>query len=124
MSTYNPNVASARCVSDATSGVGATRRCELKPKGWIEERVWEFRPTQAIGLEVSASEWPLVFMRWKTELRQEGRATLVTQAMSYELKLGLLGALLDALVMRRKLDRGIREVFDGLKRYVEGSARA
>ncbi len=116
---YNPMVASARYLTDQREGVGAARRCELKPKGWVEERVWEWSPNRAIGLEVAASEWPVVFMRWKTELREDGRATLVSQEMSYRMKLGPLGALMDALVMRRKLDRSIREVFESLKRHVE-----
>lgn len=76
---YNPMVSSVRCLSDQSEGVGAARRCELKPKGWVEERVWEWTPPNAIGLEVVASEWPLVFMKWKTELRANGNSTVVTQ---------------------------------------------
>jgi hypothetical protein len=119
---YNPMVASARYTSSQREGVGATRRCELAPKGWVEERVWEWTPRRALGLEVSASEWPLVFMKWKTELSPRGASTLVTQEMEYKLKFGPLGAVLNALVMRRKLDRGVRDVFAGLKRYVERSS--
>lgn len=117
---YNPMVASARLVSDRREGVGATRRCELKPKGWVEERVWDWTPPRAIGLEVAASEWPLVFMKWKTELSPDGAATLVSQEMTYKLKFGPIGAVMDALVMRRKLDKGIAEIFDKLKGYAEG----
>ena len=51
---YNPMVASARFISDRREGVGAMRRCELKPKGWVEERVWEWSPPHVIGLEVAA----------------------------------------------------------------------
>lgn len=116
---YNPMVASVRCLSNQTGGVGAARRCELKPKGWVEERVWEWAPPNAIGLEVSASEWPLVFMKWKTELRKNGNSTVVTQEMNYKLKFGPIGALMDLLVMRRKLNKSIGEVFEKLKHFVE-----
>ncbi len=118
---YNPMVVSAQFVSDKREGVGAARRCELKPKGWVEERVWEWSPPHAIGLEVAASEWPFVFMKWKTELQNDGRATVVSQEMNYKMKFGPIGALMDALMMRRKLDKGIGEIFENLKRYVEGS---
>ena len=118
---YNPGVASARIVSERGDGVGAARRCELKPKGWVEERVWEFSPPRSLGLEVTASEWPLVFMKWKTELERDGESTRVTQELHYELKFGPIGALLNALVMRRKLNQSVRAVFDNLKRYVEDS---
>lgn len=116
---YNQMVSSARFVTERHEGVGAMRRCELKPRGFVEERVWDWSPNRAIGLEVAASEWPIVFMRWKTELSAEGKATLVSQEMSYKLKFGPIGAVMDALMMRRKLDGGIREVFENLKRYVE-----
>lgn len=116
---YNPMVASVRCLSDKTEGVGAARRCELKPKGWVEERIWEWNPPNVIGLEVVASEWPLVFMKWKTELRRNGNSTVVTQEMNYKLKFGPIGALMDSLVMRRKMNKSIGEVFTNLKNFVE-----
>lgn len=119
---YNRMVSSARLVTGQGEGVGAMRRCELRPKGFVEERVWEWTPARAIGLEVAASEWPIVFMKWRTVLTGDGKATLVSQEMNYGLKFGPLGALMDILVMRRKLDRGIRDVFANLKRYVETNA--
>jgi ligand-binding SRPBCC domain-containing protein len=117
---YNPLVAEVKCISASAEGVGATRRCELKPDGWVEERVWSWNPPHAIGLEVAASTWPVALMKWETRLQADGAATLVTQQLSYRLKLGPLGALLDALVMRRKLSQSLDGVFAGLKRYVEG----
>ena len=116
---FNRTVSSARLVTEQRDGVGAMRRCELRPKGFVEERVWAWTPGRAIGLEVAASHWPIVFMKWKTELFADGKATLVSQEMSYKLKFGPLGALMDALMMRRKLDRGIGEIFASLKRYLE-----
>lgn len=121
---YNPTVSTARLLGSQREGVGAARRCELKPKGFVEERVWEWTPNKAVGIEVAASEWPIVFMKWKTELTADGQATLVTQEVNYKLKFGLLGALMDALVMRRKLDGGIRDVFSSLKQYVERNTPA
>ncbi len=120
---WNPMVASARYLSDQREGVGAARRCELKPKGWVEERVWEWNPPHAIGLEVAASEWPIVFMKWRTELHREGDATRMSQALDYKVKFGPLGALMDVLMMRRMLDRGIAGTFEGLKRHVESGRR-
>src|SRR5437870_12227396 len=64
---YNPRVASARFLSDRREGVGAMRRCELKPKGWVEERVWEWSPPHVIGLGVAASEGPIAGMQRRAE---------------------------------------------------------
>src|SRR2546427_2010842 len=94
---YNPMVASARFLSDRREGVGAMRRCELKPKGWVEERVWEWSPPHVIGLEVAASEWPIAFMKWRTALEKDGDATRMSQDLSYKVKFGPLGVLMDLL---------------------------
>jgi hypothetical protein len=115
---YNQMVSSARFLTEQHEGIGAMRRCELKPKGFVEERVWDWSPNRAIGLEVTASEWPIVFMKWKTEISGDGKATVASQEMNYKLKFGPIGALMDALMMRRKLDSGICDVFE-IKRYVE-----
>lgn len=116
---YNPMVTSARLISEQHEGVGAMRRCELKPKGWVEERVWDWSPPRAIGFEVAASEWPIVFMKWKTELENKDGKTLVKQEMSYALKFGPIGALLDAIVMRRKLDKNVSDIFESMKSWIE-----
>jgi len=114
-------VASARFLSDRREGAGAMRRCELKPKGWVEERVWEWSPPHVIGLEVAASEWPIAFMKWRTALEKDGDATRMSQDLSYKVKFGPLGALMDLLVMRRMLNKGIGDSIEALKRYVESS---
>jgi ligand-binding SRPBCC domain-containing protein len=121
---YNPLVVSARRISQRHEGVGAMRRCELKPKGWVEERVWEWNPPYVIGLEVAASDWPIVFMKWRTELQRDGTATRMRQEMDYKVKFGPLGALMDVLMMRRIVNYGVREAFEALKRYVESGARS
>jgi hypothetical protein len=41
--------------------------------------------------------------------------------MDYELKFGLIGLLLDLVVVRGKWQQGIREFFAGLKKYAESS---
>jgi ligand-binding SRPBCC domain-containing protein len=120
---WNPMVASARYISEQRQGVGAGRRCQLKPKGWMEERVWDWNPPRVIGLEVTASTWPIAFMKWRTELEREGSATRMSQEMQYKVKFGPLGALLDTLIMRRQMDKSISGTFDALKRYVESSRR-
>jgi carbon monoxide dehydrogenase subunit G len=121
---YNPSVSNARCVSPVKEGVGATRHCDLKPKGWVKERVTAWEPERVHAMEVAESEWPIVFMKWRTELKPDASGTLVTQDLEYRMKFGLLGKLMDALMMRRKLDQGINDVFAGLKRYVEGGKQS
>ncbi len=116
---YNPGVTSARYLSAERGGIGASRECQLGPKGVARERVIEWQPMRAIGIELYESPWPLAFMRWRTSLEPSARGTRVTQRMEYRPKFGVFGALMDRLVMRRMLDRTIADVFAGLKRYAE-----
>ncbi|MSP60402.1 MAG: hypothetical protein EXR72_08680 [Myxococcales bacterium] len=54
----------------------------------------------------------------------DGGATRIEQRMEYQLKYGPIGALMDALLVRRKWDAGIKGFFAGLQRYVETGERA
>jgi ligand-binding SRPBCC domain-containing protein len=116
---YNPTVLSARIDGNASSGVGACRICELKPKGKVKERVTVWEPERRLGLEVVESDWPIVFMKWETSLQAKDKGTLVTQQMNYQVKFGLLGSLLNALVMQRKLDASITDIFVRMKTHIE-----
>jgi carbon monoxide dehydrogenase subunit G len=119
---YNPTVAQARIAGKQYEGVGASRECDLRPKGKVTERVTVWEPRAALGLEVTQSDWPIVFMKWRTNIAPTQGGTLVSQDMEYKVKFGPLGHLLDTLVMRRKLDATIHDVFKRLKQYVETRA--
>lgn len=120
---YNPVVEHARYISPMKEGVGASRQCEMKPDGWVKERVVGWEPKEAITMELYESPWPVNFMRWRTSLVPENGGTRVSQNMEYELKFGPLGKLLDLIVMRRKLNKIIEDTFSNLKGYVEKGAR-
>ncbi|MBI3596587.1 MAG: SRPBCC family protein [Nitrospirae bacterium] len=119
---YNPMVTHARYISSNRTGVGAARQCDLKPKGHVRERVIGWEPKQSITMELYESPWPIAFMRWRPELKPDGSGAVLTQRMEYGLKFGLLGKIMDALMMRRMLDKGIAETLSNLKRFIETGA--
>ena len=53
----------------------------------------------------------------------DGSGTMVHQRMEYELKFGPVGKLMDAIMVKRKWDAGIKGFFAGLKHYVETGRR-
>jgi carbon monoxide dehydrogenase subunit G len=118
---YNPGVRSAAIEGSRRTGVGARRSCELLPKGRVVERVTHWEEGRALGLEVAESDWPIHFMRWVTRLEPSGGGTRITQSLEYEVKFGVLGWVLDSLVMRRRLRATLDEVFAGLVRHAEGT---
>jgi hypothetical protein len=48
-----------------------------------------------------------------------GSQTKVKQVMQCTVKFGLLGKLMDAMMIRKQSDKGIKKFFAGLKSYAE-----
>jgi hypothetical protein len=117
---YNPGVRRAAIEGPQRSGVGARRSCELAPRGRVVERVTQWEPGRAVGLEVAESDWPIHFMRWVTRIEPIDGGTRLTQSLEYRVKLGPLGWLLDRVVMRRKLTATLDAVLASLVRHAEG----
>jgi ligand-binding SRPBCC domain-containing protein len=120
LAKYDPGVARSEIVSPATEGPGAARRCDLTSGGWFKERVADWRPNETISFELYECTLPVRRLRHSYALVREGTVTVVRQRMEYELKLGPVGRLLDALMVRRKWTAGIKGFLTGLKSYAEG----
>jgi ligand-binding SRPBCC domain-containing protein len=121
---YDPGVAKAEIVSAAKEGPGAARRCDLRPGGWFKERVTDWRPNEGLSFELYECTLPVRRLRHSYTLVLEGGATVVRQRMEYALKLGPLGRFLDAVMVRRKWNAGIKGFLSGLKRYAETDQRS
>jgi hypothetical protein len=116
----NPMVSSVVIVGDRRSGLGATRRCSLVPKGMVTEKVWAYEEGRAVGLEVIESDWPIVTMSWKTEIVSRPGGARLEQLLEYKMKFGPIGWLLNTLVMRRAITRNVGEALKGVIRIAEG----
>ncbi len=125
---YDPGVRSSQLVGEQASGLGAQRRCDLRPAGWFIERVAVWRPEEALAFELVTCSFPVSSLRHDYTLTQAadhtGARTLVTQVMRYELKYGPAGKALDVAVMRRQWDRGIKGFLHGLQRHVQAQHAA
>lgn len=115
---YNPTVASARYVSEQKVGVGSARECQLKPSGLVKERVVAVEEGRSITMELYESDWPVENMTWTTTIHPEGNATMVKQTMSYTPK-GLIGKIMNFLMMKKNIDKTVGDIFVSLKHYVE-----
>jgi uncharacterized protein YndB with AHSA1/START domain len=132
---YDPGVRSSTLVGDPRAGLGAQRRCDLRPAGWFIEHVALWQPDQALAFELVTCSLPVQSLRHHYTLThtrdnadghvnhqtadQSRAGTVVTQVMTYTLKYGLAGQALDAVVMRRQWDRGIKGFLHGLQQYVQ-----
>jgi uncharacterized protein YndB with AHSA1/START domain len=116
---YNPLVQSTRYISEHKTGVGSSRECDFIPKGRARERVTAVEEQKSISMEMYESDWPLEYMRWTNALSAKNGVTTMTAVTEYKLKFGVLGALLDNLMMKSKFKRTVDELLAGLKKYAE-----
>jgi ligand-binding SRPBCC domain-containing protein len=116
---YDPGIKKSEIVSASREGSGSARKCDLAPGGWFKEKVADWRPYESLSFELFECSLPLRRLKHSYKLIPDGGATLVRQRMEYELKFGPVGKLMDAMMVRKKWDAGIKAFFAGLKRYVE-----
>lgn len=103
--------------------VGAERQCDLKPGRWFKEKVAEWKHGQALAFELFDCTLPVRRLRHTYTFTAADGGTLVTQHMEYVLKFAVLGNLMDAMMVRREWDAGIKSFFTGLEQHVETGGR-
>ncbi len=116
----NAMVKTVKIISPNKEGVGSARYCDFHDGKFVEERVTAFEPNRSISFELYKHQWPLVFMRWTDRLEKHDNGTLLIADTEYELKFGLLGKILDAVIMHRKFYQTIANVLGDTKKYIEG----
>lgn len=122
---WNPGVLHSEQTSEGDVDVGARRHCDIGGKNYLDERVFEFEPPTRLTISIEDTNLPLRDARVRFPVESAGGGTRVRVSPSYSIKFGLLGRLLDVVMIRSQYRRGIRSLLDGLKTYVEsGSYRA
>ena len=117
---WNPGVANSHATSESRQGEGATRHCDLQGKGdYLEERAFGWREGEGYKIDVYETNLPLKRNIVEFSLTSDGDETIVTVSPDYELKFGPIGVIMDLLVARRQLRRGMEELLAGLKYHVE-----
>jgi hypothetical protein len=119
---YDPGVTKSAILTGPSSGVGASRQCDLKPGGWFRERVIEWQPNEKLAFELFECTLPVRRLTHRYTLTPVAEGTLVQQRMEYELRFGPLGWIMDAVMVRRQWDAGVKGFFAGLKGRVERAA--
>jgi len=112
---WAPGMHSSSLSGEKASGVG-TRRVMRHRWGFrIEEEVTRWADGQGMSFVLTKAPYPMqnVHETWDIE-EQNGAARIVT-TVTYEMGLGVLGSLLDQLLVRSMVEREIRQ---GLKALV------
>ncbi len=116
---WNPGVEHSYATSDAITGLGAARHCDLGGRNYLKESVVEFEEGKVLTVRVDETNLPLAAVDIRFTLRPKENGTLVTVSPDYRVKFGMMGALLDAVYVRRTYAKGMGALLRGLKDHVE-----
>jgi len=117
---YDPTVKKSTLVSSEKTGIGAKRKVlMLDGKNWFDEKIIVFKPNEALTYQLTDCSFPIAGLKHNYSFEQVGNLIKVKQVMEYTVKFGLLGKLLDSLMIRKQSDTGIKKFFTGLKSYAE-----
>jgi len=116
IAAWNSGIKHSEATSDATSGVGAQRHCDLSPVGGLEETIREWEPETRMVISIDeTSKLPIKSGLAAFDLVDGGDSTSVTITYDYEMKGGSLGAATMGPVMRGQLEKGFGGFLDDLE---------
>ena len=104
--------------SDQRTGVGVTRRVELKsPMGvrWANHEITRWEEPSVIAWAARSSNFPLLARAEQVvTLRAAGNTTHVQNTVTYTLKYGWLGRIIDPIMFRPIVKGGVEGFVDSL----------
>lgn len=116
---WNPGVVRSKLTTHGEVCVGACRHCNLGGKNYINEEVIEFEKPQRLTMRINETNLPFKEAEIRFTVELQGDKTLVRVSPKYQLKFGLLGGILDTIMVRSQYRKGMQELLCGLKNYVE-----
>ncbi|QCK15629.1 SRPBCC family protein [Mangrovivirga cuniculi] len=115
LDTYDPTVKKSTATSEIKSGIGASRKVDmLDGKNWFEEKCTTYKPNKALEYTLTACSFPVHKLQHDYSFEQIGDKVKVIQKMNIEMKYGLLGKLMFAM-LKSKWNSGNKQFLGGLK---------
>jgi len=123
---YHPGLRDSHYHPGETRGVGASRHCDLKPFGSLEETAIAWHEGESYTLEIHDARKAPPFRKaiGTLAVREQGTGTVVSMTLEYELKYGPVGRLMDRLMVRPQFEKVVPAVLGGLKRFAESQGVA
>jgi len=118
VTNYHPLVRTATILGKYERRVGAIRRCEFFDNNSIVETISHWVEREEIALELSEITMPLKTATITININPTASMTNVSMQMNYSIKYGLLGVLLDKLIMRRMIRKMLGQVLFGLEQHI------
>ena len=102
------------------TGLNAQRVCHFKDGNWLKEKVVEFKPNELLRINIEDGSMPLKYCRVDFQLTPlSGNKTHLKIIADYQLKMGLVGKVLNRLVVNRQFTQNLTTMINGLDAYVK-----
>ncbi|NQU37807.1 MAG: SRPBCC family protein [Actinobacteria bacterium] len=107
--------------SSNTTGLGAKRFCGLGGKNFLHESVVTFDDERALTMRIDETNLPFKSADIHFTLAPVNAQTRVTVSPVYVLKYGVLGQIMNKLMVAKKYRSGMVDLLNGLKQHVEAA---
>ncbi len=120
---FHPMVKYSRSTNDK-EGLGAKRLCKLSPMGEMEEEITMWEEGRSFTSEVYGGKMlpPTRMMKGTLELEAKGNRTIATFQFCYQMRFGMIGRLMDVIMIRPQFKKAPSKYMAGLKHYIESRA--
>lgn len=116
----DPTVKKATLISENKTGLDAKRKVLMQDgKNWFDEKITVFKPNEALAYQLTDCSFPIKGLKHTYSFQKIGNQTKVQQEMEYTVKFGLLGLLMDKMMIGKQFNSGINKFLNGLKKYAE-----
>lgn len=117
---FDPLVQKSTVISERRFGVDAKRKVDMKDgKNWFEEKVTDYQPNISLEFQLTDCSFPIHGLSHRYTFEKMNNQVKVKQVMQYTVKFGILGAIMDTLMIKKQTDSGIKKFLAGLKEYTE-----
>ncbi len=116
----DPTVKKATLISENKTGLEAKRKVLMQDgKNWFDEKITVFKPNEELAYQLTDCSFPIKGLKHTYSFHKSGNSIIVQQTMEYTVKFGLLGVLMDKMMIGKQFNSGINKFMNGLKTYAE-----
>jgi ligand-binding SRPBCC domain-containing protein len=88
-------------------------------KNWFDEKITVFKPNEELVYQLTDCSFPIKGLKHTYSFQKIGNQTKVQQTMEYSVKFGIIGVLMDKMMIGKQFNSGINKFLTGLKNYTE-----
>jgi hypothetical protein len=123
---FNPVLKESHLLNGSrASGLGAERQCTMKDgKNYIHERVVDWQEGRSYRIEVFNGTMPLDDLQAELSVTPDGPGSVLRITMQYRPRWGLVGRLIEPVLLRPMMLRTMRKLIGGLAQKAEAPGSA